>query len=108
MKRDDEFNDEPEEIIDEEELVLLREMKDLKKSYRDAFATLRTAKEDNHSAQQQIDLLKEQLLVMFENWYANTFEVNSATQGLTVNFDGDHHAGEDAAHVGSSHGLDDE
>lgn len=51
MKRDDEFNDEPEEIIDEEELVLLREMKDLKKSYRDAFATLRTAKEDNHSAQ---------------------------------------------------------
>lgn len=50
MKRDDEFNDESEEIIDEEELVLLREMKDLKKNYRDAFATLSTAKEDNHSA----------------------------------------------------------
>jgi hypothetical protein len=50
MRRDDEFNDEPEEIIDEEELVLLREMKDLKKNYRDLFASLKTAKEDSHSA----------------------------------------------------------
>jgi hypothetical protein len=69
MRRDDEFNDEPEEIIDEEELVLLREMKDLKKNYRDLFASLKTAKEDSHSAQQQIDLLKEQLLIQFESWY---------------------------------------
>jgi hypothetical protein len=69
MRRDNEFNDEPEEIIDEEELVLLREMKDLKKNYRDLFASLKTAKEDSHSAQQQIDLLKEQMLIQFESWY---------------------------------------
>ena len=69
MRIDDEFNDEPEEIIDEEELVLLREMKDLKKNYRDLFASLKTAKEDSHSAQQQIDLLKEQMLIQFESWY---------------------------------------
>jgi hypothetical protein len=50
MRRDDEFNDEPEEIIDEEELVLLREMKDLKKCYRDLFGSLKTSKEDSHSA----------------------------------------------------------
>jgi hypothetical protein len=47
-------------------------------------------------------------LIQFENWYANTFEVNNAAQGLTVNFDGDHLAGEEAAHAGSGHGLDDE
>ncbi len=50
MRRDDDFNDEPEEIIDEEELVLLREMKDLKKSYRELFGSLKTAKEDSYSA----------------------------------------------------------
>lgn len=50
MRRDDDFNDEPEEIIDEEELVLLREMKDLKKNYRELFGSLKTAKEDCHSA----------------------------------------------------------
>jgi len=50
MRRDDDFNDEPEEIIDEEELVLLREMKDLKKSYRDLFSSLKTSKEDSHSS----------------------------------------------------------
>lgn len=69
MRRDEDFNDEPEEIIDEEELVLLREMKDLKKSYRDLFGSLKIAKEDSHSAQQQIDVLKESLLIQFENWY---------------------------------------
>lgn len=35
MQADDDFGDQAEEIIDEEELVLLRNMKDLKKDYRD-------------------------------------------------------------------------
>ena len=34
----------PEEIIDEEELVMLRQMKDLKKIYRDNFQKLKVLK----------------------------------------------------------------
>ena len=33
-----------EEIIDEEELVMLREMKDLKRDYRDIFSKLKASK----------------------------------------------------------------
>ena len=44
MKADDEFGEAPEEIIDEEELVLLRQMKDAKKAYRDSFSQLKSYK----------------------------------------------------------------
>ena len=37
LRQDDMFEEQAEEIIDEEELVLLRKMKDLKKVYRDNF-----------------------------------------------------------------------
>jgi hypothetical protein len=50
IKGEDEFGDEPEDIIDEEELVLLREMKDLKKEYRDMFGDLKINKQDHHDA----------------------------------------------------------
>jgi glucose-6-phosphate 1-dehydrogenase len=71
------MGDEPEDIIDEEELVMLREMKDLKKEYRDMFSELKVYKQDHHDAQQQIDVLKEKLLIGFENWYRATFEHSS-------------------------------
>lgn len=54
---------------------MLREMKDMKKAYRDMFGDLKTHKEAQHTAQQQIDLLKEKLLVTFEQWYRDTFDV---------------------------------
>jgi hypothetical protein len=37
---DDDNDVQKEEIIDEEELVMLREMKDLKRDYRDTFSKL--------------------------------------------------------------------
>ena len=40
------FEEQAEEIIDEEELVMLRKMKDLKKVYRDNFNQLKNAKEE--------------------------------------------------------------
>ena len=40
-----------EEIIDEEELVMLRAMKDLKKSYRDSFSVLKEEKRQYSEAQ---------------------------------------------------------
>ena len=56
------FEEANEEIIDEEELVMLRQMKDLKKTYRDNFAVLKNEKRDFSETQKQVDLLKEQLI----------------------------------------------
>lgn len=50
MKADDDFGEAPEEIIDEEELVILRQMKDLKKAYRDLFSQLKHYKDEYNSA----------------------------------------------------------
>ena len=50
LKADDDFAEAPEEIIDEEELVMLRQMKDLKKSYRDLFSDLKQFKDDHDQA----------------------------------------------------------
>ena len=64
---------------------MLREMKDLKKEYRDLFSDLKNSKEDLHDAQQQIDILKEKLLIQFENWYSITFENAGGQQMLHLN-----------------------
>ena len=44
LQQEDMFEEAAEEIIDEEELVMLRAMKDLKKSYRDSFNALKEEK----------------------------------------------------------------
>lgn len=56
------FEEATEEIIDEEELVMLRQMKDLKKTYRDNFTVLKSEKREFSEAQKQIDTIKEQLI----------------------------------------------
>ena len=45
------FEEAAEEIIDEEELVMLRTMKDLKKAYRDSFNALKEEKRQYSEAQ---------------------------------------------------------
>lgn len=59
LKGDDGFDGNQEDIIDEEELVLLREMKDVKKSYREQFSHLKSLKAEFKDAQVQVDLVKE-------------------------------------------------
>lgn len=66
LQQEDMFEEAAEEIIDEEELVMLRAMKDLKKNYRDSFNALKEEKRQHSEAQRQIDLLKEQLISQFE------------------------------------------
>jgi hypothetical protein len=51
LKSDDMFEGQHEDIIDEEELVLLREMKDVKKSYREQFSVLKNLKSEFKDAQ---------------------------------------------------------
>ena len=48
---------------------MLRTMKDLKKRYRDSFNVLKEEKMQYSEAQKQIDLIKEQLISQFEQWY---------------------------------------
>jgi len=64
MKNDlamDNYEDEveQEEIIDEEELIMLREMKDLKRMYRDDFTKLKGLKSDINSLQNNINASKD-------------------------------------------------
>ena len=66
LQQEDMFEEAAEEIIDEEELVMLRAMKDLKKNYRDSFNALKEEKRQHSEAQRQIDLQKEQLISQFE------------------------------------------
>lgn len=64
---------ENEEIIDEEELVMLKDMKDLKRDYRESYSKLKGLKQELSSLQFNIDAQKEQLIFQFENWYADEF-----------------------------------
>lgn len=74
---DDELMDNedgPQEIIDEEELLLLQRMKELKKAYRAAYSDLRATKSQVTQLQGAIDQAKQQLVAQFETWYDATFE----------------------------------
>ena len=86
MTTEDVF-DEPkhEEIIDEEELVLLKQMKDYKKQYRDSFAKLKEKKMDLANSQREIDVIKEQLISNFEIWYCEEFEAANASMDNAYN-----------------------
>ena len=62
------------EIIDEEELILLQKMKELKKAYRGAYNELRITKNQTNQLQASIDQSKQQMVAQFEQWYDETFE----------------------------------
>ena len=61
---------------------MLRKMKDLKKIYRDNFTALKNRKSEFADSQRQIDLIKEQLISAFEQWYSEEFEVAGSGSGL--------------------------
>jgi kinesin family protein 6/9 len=65
-------------VIDEEELTLYREQKDLKRSYRDNFDKLKQAKVAIADATANIDGMKQQIVFDFERWYAEEFEGGGA------------------------------
>jgi kinesin family protein 6/9 len=60
-------------IIDEEELRLLKELKDLKREYRDHYGLLKSNKQELSHLQLNIDTSKEQLISQFELWYSQEF-----------------------------------
>ena len=62
------------EIIDEDELQRLRELKELKKQYRENFVELKELQKEIRFTQQAIDSQKSKLIGDFEEWYSETFE----------------------------------
>jgi len=84
MQQTDAFKDEPEEIIDEEELHMLRKMKGHKAEYRDKFTQLKNAKAEFSEAQMEGDMMKERLVSSFENWYIEEFDVPVQGGGLLM------------------------
>ena len=61
-------------VIDEEELALLRELKDLKRGYRDQYEKLKQVKVGINDAQGNVDNMKQQIVLDFERWYSEEFE----------------------------------
>ena len=61
-------------VLDEEELALLRELKDLKRGYRDQYEKLRQVKVAINDAQGNVDNMKQQIVLDFERWYSEEFE----------------------------------
>lgn len=53
-------------------------MKDFKRNYRDNFSKLKGVKSDINSLQNNINASKEQLILHFENWYVEEFDVTGA------------------------------
>lgn len=60
-------------------------MKDSKKQYRDSFSTLKDMKIDLANNQRKIDVVKEQLISGFEEWYQSEFEIPDSL--LQIGFD---------------------
>lgn len=73
--KDDEGQGPSHDIIDEEELAHLQNMKQLKKSYRGFFNELKGAKSQASQVQMSIDTAKQSLVAEFEHWYESTFEM---------------------------------
>ena len=61
-------------VIDEEELALLRELKDLKRGSRDQYEKLRQVKVGINDAQGNVDSMKQQIVLDFERWSSEEFE----------------------------------
>ena len=65
------------EIIDEEELSMLKEQKEAKRDYRESYSKLQAVKQELNILNENVDASKDQLIWGFEKWYQEEFEVGS-------------------------------
>mmetsp|Transcript_8117 Transcript_8117/g.15977 ORF Transcript_8117/g.15977 Transcript_8117/m.15977 type:complete len:608 (+) Transcript_8117:349-2172(+) len=61
------------DVIDEEEYALIKQMKDLKHNYRATYASLQTLKQENQRLGQAIEQGRNRLVAEFEAWYEEKF-----------------------------------
>jgi hypothetical protein len=55
--------------------MMLKDMKELKREYRENYSQLKTFKQELKSLQENIDASKDQLIYQFETWYDSEFEL---------------------------------
>ena len=66
---EDEIGENQQEIIDEEELQYMQQLKEVKKQYRENYESLKQVKTETNFIESTIDKLKSQLVSIFESWY---------------------------------------
>jgi len=73
------------DVIDEEEFAIIKELKDHKKIYKQNFEEHRTLKSEVLIIKQNIDKLKQQLILSFDEWYDKTYGpyLNSSNLGTS-------------------------
>ena len=64
---------EEEDIIDEEEFVYIKKMRDLKKQYRVNYDYIKAAKDEVTNLNREIEFLRQKMLSEFEKWYENKY-----------------------------------
>lgn len=64
---------EEEDIIDEEEFVYIKKLRDLKKQYRIKFDYIKGVKDEVANLNRDIEFLREKMVAEFERWYENKY-----------------------------------
>ncbi|PAA85966.1 hypothetical protein BOX15_Mlig028807g3, partial [Macrostomum lignano] len=67
------YTDEGELIINEEEFVEIKKLRQLKESYKADFDRLKELKTQIHYCQKMVDLTRQKLIQEFDKWYAESF-----------------------------------
>eukprot|EP01022_Parablepharisma_sp_SALTPOND_P024934 TRINITY_DN562_c0_g1_i1.p25 TRINITY_DN562_c0_g1~~TRINITY_DN562_c0_g1_i1.p25 ORF type:complete len:235 (+),score=57.25 TRINITY_DN562_c0_g1_i1:25798-26502(+) len=74
------------DVIDEEEFAIIKELKDHKKVYKQNYDEYHAMKSDVLIIKQNIDQLKQQLILSFDDWYDKTYGpyLGMSNQGSTL------------------------
>ncbi|KAK6165317.1 hypothetical protein SNE40_022265 [Patella caerulea] len=67
------FNEEGDVIISEEEFNTIKQLKEMKQSYRVNFDELKNLKSEVQYCQKLVDQCRQKLIQEFDNWYAESF-----------------------------------
>ncbi|XP_070570626.1 kinesin-like protein KIF9 [Ptychodera flava] len=79
-----EFADENEEIIEEEEYLLMKKLRDLKMSYRADYEDLQKIKVEIEYCQKQVNQCREKLVNDFEIWYEGYYQMCDSHSDMEV------------------------
>lgn len=61
------------DVIDEEEFAIIKELKDHKKQHKQNYEEFRTLKSEVLVIKQNIDQLKQKLILNYDDWYEKTY-----------------------------------
>jgi len=88
MEQGEFVNAEGETVIDEEEFELIKKLKSLKLQYRTDFDKLRSTKSEVEYCQKLVDACRQKLIQEFDNWYNESFTINTTETSASVGYGG--------------------